>query len=224
MDLAKLIAETENKIMDTNKLNNNYKLKLAQDDSNSCLSGLLIRFWAKTMEKKMEHKFCQCNECKKDIFAKGYVHSSDCCVHNQPEDENAKCNCDKVKIDVLDIIDEKIIAVGEDCEGRESTYWRQCGLHDAKEIIKLSQNSIKVDSQFDEVIINGKKYEPNKTELSYEWIVKTAFNNDREDYTVTFRYTKEAGSFGVKEGTLIAGDCIDQKDGLIINVADTGRS
>ena len=81
-----------------------------------------------------------------------------------------------------------------------------------------------LDSQFDEVIINGKKYEPNKTELSYEWIVKTAFNNDREDYTVTFRYTKEAGSFGVKEGTLIAGDCIDQKDGLIINVADTGRS
>lgn len=40
-DLANLIAIIENKIMKKNKLNNIYKLKLAQDNSNSDLSGLL---------------------------------------------------------------------------------------------------------------------------------------------------------------------------------------
>lgn len=81
-----------------------------------------------------------------------------------------------------------------------------------------------LDLQFDEVIINGKKYEPNMMHLPYEWIIKQAFNNNREDYTVTFFYKKKVGAFNIKQGTLKAGDYLNCEDGLIINAADTSRA
>lgn len=39
-------------------------------------------------QTKVDADGCQCNECKK-----GYKHTSDCAVHNEPAERNGDCTC-----------------------------------------------------------------------------------------------------------------------------------
>ena len=40
------------------------------------------------LELKVTKQCCQCEECQK-----GYLHRSDCAVHNEPAEPKGACNC-----------------------------------------------------------------------------------------------------------------------------------
>ena len=74
------------------------------------------------------------------------------------------------------------------------------------------------------IIVNGRPREVEKTELSFEEIVRLAFPNATFgpdfEYTVTF----SKGPNAKKEGTLTAGQTIKVKDGMVFNVTETNKS
>lgn len=74
------------------------------------------------------------------------------------------------------------------------------------------------------IIVNGRPRQVDKTELSFEDIVRLAFPNPHfgPDYEYTVTYSK--GHDPKKEGTLTAGQTIKVKDGMVFNVTETNKS
>ena len=74
------------------------------------------------------------------------------------------------------------------------------------------------------IIVNGRPREVDKTELSFEDIVRLAFPNPRSgpDFEYTVTYSK--GPEPKKEGTLTAGQTVKVKEGMIFNVTETNKS
>jgi hypothetical protein len=74
------------------------------------------------------------------------------------------------------------------------------------------------------VIVNGRDKVVPKEDLSYWDVVKLAFPdatpNDTTYYTITFK----RGQGNKPEGTLVAGETLKVKEGMIINVSPTTRS
>ena len=74
------------------------------------------------------------------------------------------------------------------------------------------------------IIVNGRPRQVEKSELTFEEIVRLAFPSATfgpdTEYTVT--YSK--GHSHKPEGTLIAGQSIKVKQGMILNVTETNKS
>lgn len=72
------------------------------------------------------------------------------------------------------------------------------------------------------IIVNGRPREVIGQKISYEEVVKLAFPDDvanqDTDYTVTY-----ANPHG-KDGTLVAGQETNVKEGMVFNVTKTNRS
>jgi len=74
------------------------------------------------------------------------------------------------------------------------------------------------------IIVNGRPRVVEKTELSFEEVVRLAFPNANfgPDFEYTVTYSK--GPDPKKEGTLTAGQPIKVKEGMIFNVTETNKS
>lgn len=74
------------------------------------------------------------------------------------------------------------------------------------------------------IIVNGRPKEVEKTELSFEEVVRLAFANATfgPDFEYTVTYSK--GHDSRKEGTLTAGQTVKVKEGMIFNVTETNKS
>lgn len=74
------------------------------------------------------------------------------------------------------------------------------------------------------VVVNGRPKSVADKELSFREVVALAYENpvfsDQISYTVTFK----RGHGNKPEGTLVDGDSLKPKDGMIINVLRTDKS
>ncbi len=74
------------------------------------------------------------------------------------------------------------------------------------------------------IIVNGRKKEVATKELSYADIVNLAYDNNPPtgpNIVITITFKKGEGD---KQGTLLPGDTIKIKDGMIFNVTATDKS
>ena len=74
------------------------------------------------------------------------------------------------------------------------------------------------------IIVNGKKKTITKKELSFDELVDLAFNPVPTGPNVLFTITYEHGPRENPEGTLMKGQTVKIKDGMIFNVKHTDRS
>jgi multiubiquitin len=75
------------------------------------------------------------------------------------------------------------------------------------------------------IIVNGREKEVEKGDLSYEQVVNLAFNNNPPqgpNIVITVTYSK--GEKNGKQGSLLPGDTVKVKDGMIFNVTATDKS
>lgn len=74
------------------------------------------------------------------------------------------------------------------------------------------------------IVVNGRQKEVTAKELSFVDVVRLAFEdavfNDTTVYTVTYK----RGHGNKPEGTLVEGDTVKVKEGMIFNVARTDKS
>jgi hypothetical protein len=74
------------------------------------------------------------------------------------------------------------------------------------------------------IIVNGKKKVVAKRELSFDELVALAFNPVPTGPNVLFTITYEGGPRENPEGTLMKGQIVRIKDGMIFNVKHTDKS
>ena len=74
------------------------------------------------------------------------------------------------------------------------------------------------------IIVNGEEKEFDKKYISYEEVVTLAFgrgsNNDKTIYTVTYA----RGHGNKPEGSMVEGDSVRVKEGMVFNVVRTDKS
>jgi hypothetical protein len=75
-----------------------------------------------------------------------------------------------------------------------------------------------------EIIVNGQKKVVAKDELSFDELVALAFENPPtgDNWLITISYRRGPGK--KPEGTLVKGETVKVKDGMIFNVDATDRS
>jgi hypothetical protein len=74
------------------------------------------------------------------------------------------------------------------------------------------------------IIVNGRKREVTAVELSYEDVVNLAYDNDPPkgpNVVITVTYSKGEDD---KQGTLLPGQDVKVKNGMVFNVKATDRS
>jgi hypothetical protein len=74
------------------------------------------------------------------------------------------------------------------------------------------------------IIVNGRKKVVKKKELSFDELVALAFNPVPTGPNVLFTITYEGGPKVNPEGTLVKGQIVKIKDGMIFNVIQTDKS
>lgn len=74
------------------------------------------------------------------------------------------------------------------------------------------------------IIVNTREKTWNKKEISYEEVVTLAFGNPSNDENVVYTVTYSKGPDSHKEGSLVKGDSVKVKDGMIFNVTQTNKS
>lgn len=74
------------------------------------------------------------------------------------------------------------------------------------------------------IIVNGRKKEVTTTELSFDQVVALAFNPVPTGPNIMFTITYRAGPSQNREGSLLEGDTVKIKDGMIFNVTETDKS
>lgn len=73
------------------------------------------------------------------------------------------------------------------------------------------------------IIVNGRKKEVKAKELSYEEIVKLAFDNPPSGPNVVITVAYSKGEHGA-HGTLLPGQKVRIKDGMVFDVTPTDKS
>ena len=74
------------------------------------------------------------------------------------------------------------------------------------------------------IIVNARPKEWDKEEISYEEVIKLAFGSYSEDPNIIYSVTYSKGPEGHKEGTLVKGEKVKVKEGMIFNVTQTNKS
>lgn len=74
------------------------------------------------------------------------------------------------------------------------------------------------------IIINGREKVVNKRELTFEEIVALAFETPPTGQFIVFTITYRRGHGHKPEGTLLPGETIKIKQGMIFNVTATDKS
>ncbi|MCS6327083.1 MAG: multiubiquitin domain-containing protein [Nitrospira sp.] len=74
------------------------------------------------------------------------------------------------------------------------------------------------------IIVNGRQKMVETKELSFSQIVGLAFDNPPTGENTVFTVTYRKGEGHKPEGTLVEGDMVKIKDGMIFNVTATDKS
>jgi Multiubiquitin len=74
------------------------------------------------------------------------------------------------------------------------------------------------------IIVNGRQKVVTQKELSFAEIVALAFDNPPTGPNIVFTVTYRRGEGNKPEGTLIEGETVKVKEGMIFNVTATDKS
>ncbi len=74
------------------------------------------------------------------------------------------------------------------------------------------------------IVVNGRQKTVTAKELSFSDVVKLAFDSPPTDANVIFTITYRRGEGNKPEGTMVDGETVKVKDGMIFNVTSTNRS
>jgi len=74
------------------------------------------------------------------------------------------------------------------------------------------------------IIVNGREKIVSKMELTFDQLVKLAFDNPPTGEFICFTITFRRGQGNKPEGTLVEGDSVKVKKGMIFNVTATDKS
>ncbi len=86
-------------------------------------------------------------------------------------------------------------------------------------------DSTKQEEKTVTIIVNGRERSwPKNAEISYEEVVRLAFENPPtgDDIQITVQYTRGEGH--KPSGTLVEGQSVKVKDGMVFDVTATNRS
>lgn len=90
--------------------------------------------------------------------------------------------------------------------------------------VRLNDNTKQKEKRVT-IIVNGRERSwPKNTEISYEEVVRLAFENPPtgDDVQITVQYTRGEGH--KPSGTLVEGQSVKVKDGMVFDVTATNRS
>jgi Multiubiquitin len=74
------------------------------------------------------------------------------------------------------------------------------------------------------IIVNGREKEVAEKEISFAEIVALAFDNPPTGPNIVFTVTFRRGQDHKPEGTLVEGETVEVKKGMIFNVTATDKS
>jgi hypothetical protein len=74
------------------------------------------------------------------------------------------------------------------------------------------------------IIVNGRQKVVTKDEMSFDEIVALAYDNPPSGENIVFTITYRRGHSHKPEGTLVQGETVKIKDGMIFNVTATDKS
>jgi len=74
------------------------------------------------------------------------------------------------------------------------------------------------------IIVNGREKIVTSKELSFSEVVALAFDNPPTGENIVFTITYRRGEGNKPEGSMVEGDVVKVKDGMIFNVTATDKS
>lgn len=74
------------------------------------------------------------------------------------------------------------------------------------------------------IVVNGRPKEVEERELSFREVVALAFENPVFNDTIVYTVTYKRGHGGKPEGTLVEGEVLKVKEGMVVNVLRTDKS
>jgi len=74
------------------------------------------------------------------------------------------------------------------------------------------------------IIVNTREKKWDKKEISYKEVIELAFGSYSDDENVVYTVTYSKGPDSHKEGSLVKGESVKVKDGMIFNVFKTNKS
>lgn len=74
------------------------------------------------------------------------------------------------------------------------------------------------------IVVNGRSKVVTKKELSFAEVVALAFDNPPTGENIVFTITYRRGEGNKPEGSLVEGETVKIKDGMIFNVTATDKS
>ena len=86
------------------------------------------------------------------------------------------------------------------------------------------KNEVHVHEKEVTIIVNARPKVVTKKEMTFEEIVALAFDSSEGGPNILFTITYRKGEGNKPEGTLVAGETVKIKDGMIFNVKRTDKS
>ena len=90
--------------------------------------------------------------------------------------------------------------------------------------MNMQMNTANPDHRTFEIVVNGEQHTVSQHRLTFEDIVRLAFEdaifNEAIVYTVTYKRGPEQN----REGSLVAGESVAINNGMIFNAKSTGKS
>jgi len=80
------------------------------------------------------------------------------------------------------------------------------------------------DAKSTEIVVNGQKKEVAEKEISYRDVVELAFENPWGNPNVIYTVTYTRGDDDKPQGTLVDGQSVKVKKGMVFNVTRTDKS
>ncbi len=74
------------------------------------------------------------------------------------------------------------------------------------------------------IIVNTREKTWNKKEISYEEVIVLAFGSYSDDENIVYTVTFSKGPESHHEGSMVKGDSVKVKNGMIFNVTQTNKS
>ena len=88
----------------------------------------------------------------------------------------------------------------------------------------MSNQEHSAPGQHFQIIVNGREKIVTQHELSYVAVVSLAFENPQFNENVVYTVTYKRGPDHKPEGTMVDGDIVKVKPGMIFNVTRTDKS